>query len=248
MRVRNPAYLRQPAHLQNCCRPSERSLYPSFLLYHCQQSAANVTSARKLIVNEMPTILNLSDPCHKLSLLIKDISKVPELQLGICDLRHSLTYFSKSAFANSQLVDRCKFKGEGHALKKIGKTRFGTVVQAADSMLQCLPSIRELVSEGSATLNFEMQLTVLTSLLNPILRALTCLESSFSTPADVLLFFSAALSSLNLILCTGTHGVRDEASVTMIRGFCNRRFSQLINESPDDIYVTAFYLNPSDSF
>lgn len=42
--------------------------------------AANVVRARKLLVGETPTILNLSDPCHKLSLLIKDVTKLDEFR------------------------------------------------------------------------------------------------------------------------------------------------------------------------
>jgi hypothetical protein len=89
-----------------------------------------------------------------------------------------------------------------------------------------------------------MQLTVLTMLLNPILRALTCLESSYSTPADVLLFFSAALAKLDKLFTSGSHGLNEASSVSRIRAYCNRRFSELINESPDDIYVVSFYLDP----
>lgn len=40
--------------------------------------AANVVRARKLLVEEVPTVINLTDPCHKLSLLIKDIMKIED--------------------------------------------------------------------------------------------------------------------------------------------------------------------------
>jgi hypothetical protein len=42
--------------------------------------AANVTRARSLIVEKAPTVLNMWDPCHKLSLLIKDICTISELK------------------------------------------------------------------------------------------------------------------------------------------------------------------------
>lgn len=91
-----------------------------------------------------------------------------------------------------------------------------------------------------------MQLTVISALLKPLLCAITCLESSFSTPADVLLFFSGGLARVDALLASGSHGLSDDDSVSKIRTFCNRRFSELIDKSPDDIYVTAFYLDPCE--
>ena len=96
-------------------------------------------------------------------------------------------------------------------------------------------------------MRFEMQLTVFTALLDPILRALTCLESSFSTPADVLLLTSAALGAVEKYLSSSSHGLSGEGTVSAIRHLASKRFSELINESPTDIYVTLFYLDPCES-
>lgn len=97
-------------------------------------------------------------------------------------------------------------------------------------------------------MRFEMQLTVFTALLDPILRALTCLESSFSTPADVLLLTSAALGAVEKHLSSSSHGLSSESSVSAIRQLACKRFSELINESPTDVYATAFYLDPCKYF
>ncbi|KAF8600767.1 hypothetical protein BDV93DRAFT_446901, partial [Ceratobasidium sp. AG-I] len=205
--------------------------------------ASNVVCACKLLVEETPTVINLTDPCHKLSLLIKDISKIDDFTEMISQLRRTLNHFSKSTYATAVLTERRQLLGIGRGLETIGKTQFGTIPQAASSMLRCMPPIRQL-PQSPASMRFEMQLTVYTALLNPILRALTCLESSFSTPADVLLLTSAALAAVNNHLEGSSHGLSSKLVISDIRRLASKRFSELINESPTDIYVAAFYLDP----
>ncbi|KAF8601837.1 hypothetical protein BDV93DRAFT_445172, partial [Ceratobasidium sp. AG-I] len=226
--------------------------------------AANVVRARKILAEETPTILNLTDPCHKLSLLIKDIAKLDEFREPIQKLHCTFSFFNKSTHATAVLTERRILLAILRGLEKMGKTRFGSVVRGAKSLLRCMTPIRQLVSEGAfvvpvselniritrarfhASLLFETQLTVFVAVLDPILRALTCLESSLSTPADVLLFFSAALGKLDQHLRSGSLSwPRPSKTVTSIQQRACKQFTELINESPDDIYVTAFYLDPS---
>ncbi|KAG9107682.1 hypothetical protein FRC07_008591 [Ceratobasidium sp. 392] len=192
-------------------------------------------------------------------LLIKNICKLEELLETICVIRRVLLFFGKSVHASALLEECWKLLKILRGLQAIVDTWFGTVVIAAKSLLQCMPAIQELVVEeaiaipehnnlfmGSspASIMFEMQLTVLIAVLDPILRGLTCLESLFSTPANVLLIFSVVLMRVDKHLRSGLHGISKPGTINTIRKCSSGRFSELINESPDDVYVTAFWLDP----
>ncbi|QRV72090.1 hypothetical protein RhiJN_00104 [Ceratobasidium sp. AG-Ba] len=186
-----------------------------------------------------------------MSLLIKDICRLGEFLKTIRIIRRVLCFFGKSVHSSALLEERRKLLKIRRGLEAIVETWFGTVVIAAKSLLRCMPAIRALVVEeaivipehnnlflGSspASIMFEMQLTVLISVLDPILRGLTCLESSFSTPADS--------ARLDKHLRSGSHGITNPQTIDEVRRLSSKRISELINESPDDLYVTSFHLDP----
>ncbi|QRW15693.1 hypothetical protein RhiXN_03694 [Rhizoctonia solani] len=223
-------------HIASLAKQIIQSIGPERFVAVVTDGAANVVLARRL----------LAEFC------VKDICKIPEFQ-------KVLNFFKKSTSAKALLDQLRKLEGILRGLESIGKTRFGTVGHAALSLLRCMGLIRRLVSKGAidipgcnryfipntpASICFEMQLTAFTAVLSPILRAITCLESASATLADVLLFFSAALGAVSKHLASDSHGLENSETVSSIIKSCTIRFNQLINETPDDCYVCAFYLDP----
>lgn len=82
-------------------------------------------------------------------------------------------------------------------------------------------------------------------MLSPVAKAITCLESTHSTVADVFLFWLAVNAAFHHLLSQGGLSVSDSEK---IRRVVNRRFNQMVNEAPCDVYITGFVLDPSESF
>ncbi|KAG9110107.1 hypothetical protein FRC07_008235 [Ceratobasidium sp. 392] len=201
--------------------------------------AANMVRTRRILVEETPTILNLSDPCHKMSLLIKDICKLEEFLETIRVICRVLSFFGKSVYACALLEERRKLLKILRGLEAMVDTRI-----FVEEAIVIPEHNQRFMGSSPASIMFEMQLTVLVAVLDLILRGITCLESSFSTPADVLLIFSSTLARLDKHLRSGTHGISRPKTIEGIRTALSKRFSELINKSPDDLYVGGFYLDP----
>lgn len=95
-------------------------------------------------------------------------------------------------------------------------------------------------SHSGAT--FRMQLQRLIKVLTPFAKTIACLESSQSNPADVYLFWLAILSSLKHILEDKSSGFTT-SEAGQIRAIANARFREVLQEGPDDCYISAFYLD-----
>ena len=91
-----------------------------------------------------------------------------------------------------------------------------------------------------------MELKRLIKVLTPFAKTIACLESSQSNPADVYLFWLAILASLKCLFDDDTSGF-SISEAGEIRAIANARFRELLEEGPDDCYISAFYLNPSMS-
>ncbi|KIM91523.1 hypothetical protein PILCRDRAFT_83731 [Piloderma croceum F 1598] len=178
----------------------------------------NTRSGRFKTSTRWSWILNLQDPCHKLSLAIKGICKLDEFS----------------------------------------ETRFGSVYWSAESLRRCLPAIWEIVCDTEdpvnitdsnhlfatgtpATTLLELELTKITAVLGPFVKAILCLESAHSTCADVYLFWISTLSALEDLFRSGQSGLRDD-TIGQICAIANERFDQMITDGPTDIYITAFWL------
>lgn len=94
---------------------------------------------------------------------------------------------------------------------------------------------------------FELELTKIISVLGPFAKAIECLEHSHCTAADVFLYWLAIQSQLQYLFEENRVGLPASA-IEDIRAIANRRFDEMINESPNDVYLTAFYLDPRKSF
>jgi hypothetical protein len=91
-----------------------------------------------------------------------------------------------------------------------------------------------------------MELKQLIKVLTPFAKAIACLKSSQSNPVDVYLFWLAILASLKRIFDNDTLGfsVSEAGQIWAIE---NARFHELLQEDPDDCYISAFYLDPRTS-
>ena len=88
-----------------------------------------------------------------------------------------------------------------------------------------------------------MELKWLIKVLTPFVKAITCLKSSQSNPADVYLFWLAIHASLKRIFDDDTSGF-SVSEAGQIHAIANAHFHELLEEGPDDCYISAFYLNP----
>ena len=91
-----------------------------------------------------------------------------------------------------------------------------------------------------------MELKWLIKVLTPFAKTITCLESSQSNPADVYLFWLAILTSLKHLFDDDTSGF-SISEAGEIQAIANACFREILEEGPDDCYISKFYLNPSTS-
>ncbi|KAJ7719512.1 ribonuclease H-like domain-containing protein [Mycena metata] len=157
-------------------------------------STGNTKLARELGQISVPTVLIVPDPNHHLSNTIKDICKIEYFQ----DALRVIFDINKG-------------------LETIGNTRFGTLYWAGYSLLRCLPAISELIELGIIDVtsadkdkaklawfkqmrvfqNFTLELQQLCSILEPIARAIKCLEGPNVTVGDVWKFYVAITAVLH---------------------------------------------------
>ncbi|KAL5490634.1 hypothetical protein ACEPAI_5468 [Sanghuangporus weigelae] len=218
-------------------------------------NTGNTSAARRLVQETYPWIIILPDPCHRLNLLCKDIGKIEAFSEVIAQVQRIVQYFHKSTNGTSQLKLRRRELGISQGIKSVGKTRFGTVYYAALSVERNYAALVELFKDGKikspdienyflpgfAASSFSFGLQRLTMVLSPVAKALTCLESSHSTVADVYLFWLAVSSGIHRMLSQGGLCVADSEK---IRRAVNYRFNQMINDAPSDVYITGFVLDP----
>lgn len=81
--------------------------------------------------------------------------------------------------------------------------------------------------------------------MEPIARSIKALEGRAANAADIYIFWLAIASSLrSLFARDGDIGEETAENVTAI---INRRYKEFIDDSPTDIYFTAFFLDPRKS-
>ena len=90
-----------------------------------------------------------------------------------------------------------------------------------------------------------MDLAKLVAITGPYAKAIQCLESSQTTCADVYLYWLAIVAQMEQLLQSNTICLQEETK-TAIRTITNVRFNQMINDAPNDPYITAFYLHPGE--
>ena len=81
-------------------------------------------------------------------------------------------------------------------------------------------------------------------MIGPIAKSIKCLESAHTTVADVFIFYVAFMAEID-DLSKSNKLILLLSVMADIRHLCNKRFNQMINEAPSDIFITGFFLVPS---
>ncbi|KAJ7669618.1 ribonuclease H-like domain-containing protein, partial [Mycena olivaceomarginata] len=195
-------------------------------------STGNTKHGRELAQDEVPTVLLVPDPNHHLSLTIKDICKIDYFQDAL------------------RVILEIK-KG----LETVGKTRFGTLYWAGYALQRCIPGISELIQSGDKSKlawfkqmrtfqNFVLELQQLCCILEPIARAIKCLEGLEVTVGDIWKFYVAITAVLHDLFTKDEtlsipKSVRDEVSAIV-----NKRYDEMIHGPSGDLFLSGFFLDP----
>lgn len=108
-------------------------------------NTGNTRASREGIVRLFPHILNLQDPCHKLSLAIQGICALPAFKPVIVILRGVIKFFGHSTETNNCMEHARIRLGIRRGIIRIGKTRFGSLYHSGESLRLCIPAIRDIV-------------------------------------------------------------------------------------------------------
>ncbi|KAJ8515594.1 hypothetical protein ONZ45_g6996 [Pleurotus djamor] len=232
-------------------------------LFEVLDEVVNGVGSERFIGAKYPWILNMADPCHRLNNLCKDICRLDHFKPVIKVTRRTTKYFKKGTAANTTLRKARLAMNIPRGLVSTATTRFGTNYHSSSSLQRCLPAIRDIVTRklvvipehnskfitaSRSSSQFEVALNDFVLVLEPIAKAITCLESSHATVADVYLFHLAIMATLKDRFSEADdeepkHDIPLPV-VEKIRQLCNYRFNQTINDSPSDMFLAGFFLDP----
>ncbi|KAJ7613363.1 hypothetical protein DFH06DRAFT_1370699 [Mycena polygramma] len=194
-------------------------------------STGNTKVARELVHAAIATILIMPDPCHHLANLIRDLCSLDYFVDGILKMRDTISFFSKSSYSATHLASLRVSMDINKGLEKIGKIRFGTLYWAGYALAGCLPAIHQLVTTGVLSWmknlriysDFQIHLKQLVCVLEPIARAIKCLEGLQVTVGDVWKFYVAITAVLHDLFLDNSLGFPGPSG---------------------DLYLSGFYLDP----
>lgn len=92
-------------------------------------------------------------------------------------------------------------------------------------------------------LNFRLQLSQLTSALEPLARACKCLEAAQSNVSDVFVFWLAIMATYTELFRTNNYGY-PESVICDIRAILNVRYAEMMGGVHGTLYLAGFFLNP----
>lgn len=105
--------------------------------------------------------------------------------------------------------------------------------------------IRQLFKSPVALSKFQLELLQYISIVAPLARSLWSLESSQANAADVYIFWLAIAATLNALFAKNHNATGIEPALAKkVTAVINRRYRSFIDESPSDIYFSAFFLDP----
>ncbi|KIK77648.1 hypothetical protein PAXRUDRAFT_36763 [Paxillus rubicundulus Ve08.2h10] len=199
-------------------------------------NTGNTRVAQKLVLQAVNTCIPMSDVCHHMSLLCKDLTRLDMFKDMIGHLRLGL---------------------EG-----IGKTWFATICVAAISLQCCLPALYELLGAGIVKfgpkkvlltglfksgsicgMNFEINLNWFIQVEGHIAKAIVCLESSQTNPADVYMYWIPICGCIKQVLNSNKNGFTMD-NIRQIYEIINTCFCEQLRDGPADCYLVAFSLEP----
>ncbi|KAG9121640.1 hypothetical protein FRC07_002333, partial [Ceratobasidium sp. 392] len=223
-------------------------------------STGNTRLARELVHDTHPTIIVvLPDPCHQLHNTAKDIVKMEYFNECRSNTSAIQRFFSKSSQGAQHLDSTRQQMNIKTGLKKHSKTWFAGTYHSTSSTRICLPAIEKVVKFGvikmkkdhplsfikniSAYSKFSTQLHQLEKLLEPIAKAIQCLESEHSNPSDVMLFYLAVCATLRQYVDSGELGLPEGVLEGAQAAVCSR-FRSMVLATGQEVYLATFCLHP----
>ncbi|KAJ3792320.1 ribonuclease H-like domain-containing protein [Lentinula aff. detonsa] len=230
-------------------------------------NTGNVRKGRQDYTQAHSTVLNTWDSIHAFHNTIGEINKLPWIKPMITIAAKVIKYLRKSNLSSSALK---KDAIESHEIERskglisIGKTRFATHYSSLASLEPHLRAIQRLVEDKKIDIkankaiksfftsrgevnSFETTMYQYLAIIGPIARSLWSLESTVANAADVYVFWLAIAATLkNLFLdkqAVSRLGLTQDQIQDIIR-IVNKRYKDFIDDSPTDIYFSAFYLDP----
>ncbi|KAJ7587301.1 hypothetical protein C8J56DRAFT_786987, partial [Mycena floridula] len=225
-------------------------------------STGNTKGSRTGAVEEFPTFLEFPDISHHTNCLIKDVVKIPHFAPTIKISRGTITFFTKSHIAISELGKAREVHHIGRGLEIIGATRFGTIIHSLRSLKRCIPALTQTIIWGrdfpdcfqsqeapsQATFSFQFALNQLIAIGLPAAKALACLEANETTLADVYLFWHAFIAQMVDILQEKRYQF-PPGVIERIYAIIEHRYAQIFDRGnlSTYAYMSAAFLNPGMS-
>ncbi|KAK7015432.1 hypothetical protein R3P38DRAFT_2543872 [Favolaschia claudopus] len=219
-------------------------------------NTGNTKLGRELAQAVVPTIIIVPDSCHNLSNTVKDITKIEYFVDCIGRMRVIITHFSHSSYSPTHLNAMRVVDAINKGLEAIGRTRFGTIYWAGYSVIRSLPAIVILVKTGGKFAwftqlreyqGFELQLQQLVHILEPIARAIKCLEGLEVTVGDVYKLYVAITAVLRDFLEQNSLSLPKEVQEEVC-SIINRRYDEMIHGPSGDLFLAGFFLDPGKCF
>lgn len=98
---------------------------------------------------------------------------------------------------------------------------------------------------SKANSTYTTELATYTSIMAPIARSIKALEGRAANAADVYIFWLAIAASLRNLFQHDRD--IDKGLAEKVTAIMNKRYKEFIDNSPTDIYFTAFFLDPRKS-
>lgn len=92
-------------------------------------------------------------------------------------------------------------------------------------------------------MKFELDLARLLVVIEPYAKAIKCLEGGHVTADQVYYYWLGITSQLDSFFQRNEYDLMAR-TIDDIRAITNSRFDEMITDAPNDIYITAFFLNP----
>ncbi|GBC45176.2 ribonuclease H-like domain-containing protein [Rhizophagus irregularis DAOM 181602=DAOM 197198] len=212
-------------------------------------AGSNVHSARNLISEKFPHIINVRCIAHALNLITKDLIKHEFAKRIIQWCTVIVTYFKKShrpkELLNLKILEK---KIGGGGLKTYLDTRWTTVYEMLESISRLEICLKEVINENPNVITSEAVKTIinrkkgffndvsdLANIMKPIKEAILTLESNKATLADC--YFSLAYlgQSINKI---------PEDDHMIFRQHAIKIFNERFILYDFDEYLLAYYIHP----
>jgi hypothetical protein len=102
----------------------------------------------------------------------------------------------------------------------------------------------QLFKKGWPATMFTSNLERYCNITGPIAKAITLLGSTHSTPSDVYVLYLAIGAAFNDVLSDSGRSGLSITDTEQIRSIYNKRYKQMIDDAPHDVYFSSFILDP----